>query len=368
MGFRRIRLYNYRNIEQADVDVDAPEVFLIGENGQGKTNFLESVYVLCLGSSFRTRFDNDLIRDGEDEMSLHGVAWSNEGEPDVSVSVQIRERKKTIATDGKQIRDRKELIERFPCIVFCHEDIEFISGAPDRRRWFFNQTMSLNSPIFVDVIRRYNQIIRMRNAAIKDGQLEMLDVFDQQAAAAGLEIQTRRRETVAEFNESFSEIFRFVSGLEDPVKIRYAPSWKRCESIDQVLERLSEKRETDRVMMTTTSGPHRDRFAFLYQGKDFSRTASTGQLRLLSLVLRVAQAVHFATVSRRKPLLLLDDVLLELDPEKRRRFVEILPEYDQAFFTFLPDERYDRYQRERTAVFRVSGGGFTRSEEKDTTT
>ncbi len=368
MGFQRVRLYNYRNVVDAEVDTTAPEVFLVGENGQGKTNFLEAVHLLCLGSSFRTRLDGDLIRHGADEMALTAMtrpSISNDSE--IEISVRLRRRKKTILVNGKQVRDRKELVERFPCIVFCHEDISFVSGAPENRRRFFNQTMSLNSPVFVDLLRRYNHVIRLRNAAVRSGQFDTLPVFDQQAAAAGLDIVRRRRETVEEFNETFSSLFAYVSGIEDRVTIRYSPSWKGCDSIDSVVEVLNKKREIDRMMMTTTSGPHRDRFVFVYRDRDFSRTASTGQLRLLSLVLRVAQAVHFCAVSRGRPLLLLDDVLLELDPEKRRRFIEVLPEYDQAFFTFLPDERYDRYRRGDTVVYRVASGRFELFSGRDDT-
>jgi DNA replication and repair protein RecF len=363
MGFQSIRLYHYRNLRDAEIQVDAPEIFLIGENGQGKTNFLESVYLLCTGSSFRSRFDTDIVTHGESDMSLSGVTRETENRPRMGVSLKILQKKKHIEIAGKKIADRKSLIEQLPCIVFCHEDIDFVSGPPERRRWFFNQTMSLNTPMFVDTIRRYNRIIRMRNAAIRDDTPDLLPVFDQQVVATGLEIQKRRFVTVDEFNETFTKLFAFVSALEDPVTIRYSPSWKDCETIDRALEILESKRDRDRVMQTSTSGPHLDRFTFRYRDKDFARTASTGQLRLLSLVLRVAQAVHFTLKSTKLPILLLDDVLLELDPEKRRRFIEVLPEYDQAYFTFLPDERYDRYRREHTMLYTVSAGNLEERHE-----
>ena len=356
MGFESVRIYQYRNLIDCDVSVDAPEVFLIGENGQGKTNFLESIYLLCIGSSFRTRFDEDLVRHGETDMSLVGTTRRRSDITEATVAIKIQKKQKTIHIDGKKISDRKALIEKLPCIVFCHEDIDFVSGVPERRRWFFNQTMSLNTPIFVDTIRRYKKIVRMRNRAIRDSKLELLPVLDQQTAATGMEIQRRRACTVDEFNETFSELFGFVSGVDEAVKIRYAPSWKECTTIDKALGLIEKHRERDIAMQTSTSGPHRDRFSFRCGGRDFSRTASTGQLRLLSLVLRVAQAVYFTAKSSRRPILLLDDVLLELDPEKRRKFVSVLPEYEQAYFTFLPDERYDRYQKDKTLLYSVDCG------------
>ena len=114
-------------------------------------------------------------------------------------------------------------------------------------------------------------------------------------------------------------------------------------------------------MGTTMSGPHRDRFRFDDEGSEFSDAASTGQLRLLSLTLRITQAVHCAAVTGRAPMLLLDDVLLELDPEKRRRFMENLPQAEQAFFTFLPGEPYTDYTTASTAVYWTEHGRLSRT-------
>ncbi len=109
-------------------------------------------------------------------------------------------------------------------------------------------------------------------------------------------------------------------------------------------------------MGTSLSGPHRDRWAFLAEGADFSSTASTGQLRLLSLTLRMVQAEYYTAATGRLPVLLLDDVLLELDPGKRRRFLELLPPAGQAFFTFLPGEPWKEYMTGSTLVYEVRDG------------
>jgi len=106
----------------------------------------------------------------------------------------------------------------------------------------------------------------------------------------------------------------------------------------------------------SSSGPHRDRYQFIRKGYDFAEKASTGQKRLLALLLRVAQAKRYNAVLGRKPVLLLDDVLLELDPEKRKRFIHVLPEYDQAFFTILPEEPYQRYKDAGAIVYNVHNG------------
>lgn len=356
MGFYALRSYQFRNLKDAEVRFDAPRVFLVGENGQGKSNLLEAIYLLSFGSSFRTRKDQDLILRERDEMALHGYSEDHE----VSLTVSGRNgTTKSIRLDGKAVSDRKELVRGFPAIVFCHDDISFVSGPPEQRRWFFDQTMSLHEPLFIDRLRAYRRVLKLRNSAIRDNRRELLDVYDLQLAAAGLEIQQRRQEAVRGFNDTFSRLHSAVSGLPGELLIDYRPSWRGCGDTGRIVSLLAERRHTDLDMGTTGSGPHRDRFAFLLEGKEFASIASTGQLRLLSLLLRVGQARFFHKKSGRKPVLLLDDVLLELDPLRRERFLETLPESEQSFFTFLPDRNYLGLRESGTMVLRVENGIFT---------
>ncbi len=355
MAFKTIQLYNYRNLVDVRIDVDATQVFLVGENGQGKTNFLEAVYLLCYGSSFRTKKDREIVKIEKKEMSVQGKSLTD---TENVISVRIEDKKKHIQLDGKKINDRKQLLDHFPCIVFNHDDIDFVSGPPERRRWFFNQTMSLYNPLFIDLLRRYSKIITMRNTSIKEGNVDLLDIYDEQAASIGLELQSRRTDAIALFNKTFSSLFHSISGLQENIVINYFPSWKQTESIEAVVSHLRERRNTDIMHKTSTSGPHRDRICFYVGGRDFSQMASTGQRRLMSLILRVAQAKFFSEMTGKKPLLLLDDVLLELDAQKRRKFVSLLPEYEQAFFTFLPDEKFEKYKSGTTLTYRVTDGAF----------
>ncbi len=146
--------------------------------------------------------------------------------------------------------------------------------------------------------------------------------------------------------------------------ISYIPSWKEIKidigtkfpSVNDITELLKTKRDQDKIMKTTLSGPHRDKIIFIKDGKQFVPTASTGQCRLVSLLLRVAQAVYYTRLTRVKPVLLMDDVMLELDPLKRQRITSLLPEYDQLFCTFLPGEPYEKYMKESTKIYRIKNG------------
>ena len=129
-------------------------------------------------------------------------------------------------------------------------------------------------------------------------------------------------------------------------------------SIDEVLFNLKNKREVDKILGTTMSGPHRDKIIFVKGSVSFVPTASTGQRRLIALILRTAQAVYYTQVTGRKPVLLMDDVLLELDPDKRQKVTALLPEYDQLFCTFLPGEPYQRYKHDTTRIYEIKEGGW----------
>jgi DNA replication and repair protein RecF len=357
MGFRSLRFYNFRNIEDAQVSVDAPEVFLIGENGQGKTNLVEAVYLLSFGSSFRTRKDEHFFRHGQTEMALEGKFFCSADETETEILIKAVGKQKDIRLDGKTIKDRREIIGRFPCIVFCHEDIEYITGTPDRQRIFFNQTLGLKDPLFLDILRRYTKALKQRNTAIKDKNWSMAALFDEELIKTGLDISRMRRELTEDFSLFFARLYREISGLQTAVRIRYFPSWQQ-EEFGGVEELLRRKRDTDSFFSTTTTGPHRDRFCFYFGEKNFTAAASTGQIRLASLILKTAQAAFFLNRSGRKPVLLLDDVLLEMDPGKRKRFISQFPPYEQAFFTFLPDEQFPAYRKSDTLVYMVCNGRF----------
>ena len=128
--------------------------------------------------------------------------------------------------------------------------------------------------------------------------------------------------------------------------------------MNAALQRLQDRLPRDLAMKTTTSGPHRDKFFFFHQDQDFIGVASTGQMRLMSLLLRLSQASMVQKLGGKNPVLLLDDVLLELDFDKRKRFLANLPDYEQAFFTFLPDEQVAEYLKNDALCYRVEKGRF----------
>ncbi|MDR2729383.1 MAG: DNA replication and repair protein RecF [Treponema sp.] len=378
MIFSSLRTAAFRNLADTEVSTNAKNVFLVGDNGQGKTNFLEALYFCSYASSFRVTGDGDIARNGEKNFSVEvKILYSNND----NVLVKFEKNKKVIIINGKHAEDRKELLAVAPCIVFCHEDMEFTSGSPERRRWFFDQALSLYDPVYLEDLRRYRHVLKIRNTVLRDstrrkpdGSIEtVLDALDTQYAMYGKKLMEKRTVAVRDFSLVFGPLYNEVSGI-DCIGVQYNQSWKtnlnkenqdiqmntvqekELPSEDEILSMLQNKRAVEMAAGLSISGPHRDRYIFTRNSDEFTGKASTGQRRLLALLLRAAQARRFSDMTGNKPVLLLDDVLLEMDGEKRRRFLSVLPEYDQAFFTFLPEEPYQRYCKDNTLVYTVKNG------------
>ena len=169
---------------------------------------------------------------------------------------------------------------------------------------------------------------------------QLLDIYDEKLARYGIPIMRARSSVCSSFSAIFPDIYNNVSLEDRGIQIKYRPSWSESESYDDIMIRLANQRDVDIKMSTTTSGPHRDRFLITDRNGVFVNGASTGQMRLASLVFRSAQAAFYRQKTGLNPIFLIDDVLLELDSQKRARYLSYLGHYNQAFFTFLPEEKY----------------------------
>ena len=378
MGFASLGFLNFRNLADREIGVGARRVLLVGENGQGKTNLLEAVYLLSVASSFREDRDAALLRDPALPASLFG-RYAREGEAACGLAVRWEPgRHREVRVNDKPVNDRRDLLSEVLCICFVQQDADFVVGPPEARRRFFDQVLALAHPAWLEAFRDYRRVLRARNAALKTGQAGLLDVLDEQLAPLGLALRARRESLVADFNEVFTPLVSGIMGGEcgapvvvggrdgrestggvdagSTVRIRYRPSWAGLDTVAAVTDRLAADRAKDLAFGATTSGPHRDRFACIVGGRDFAHYASTGQVRLCALALRVAEAQFLAARTGRRPVLLLDDVLLELDPGRKRAFVERLPDYEQAFFTFLPEENHLSARSDDALLLTVENG------------
>ncbi|UTC76729.1 DNA replication/repair protein RecF [Treponema sp. OMZ 799] len=356
MPFLSASFYNFRNLENATVDISSPEVFLVGKNGQGKTNFLEALYVSSYGTSFRTRSLAQICTRDEKEFSVRAL-YKETDQISHTISIIIQDKKKDIQKNFKKIKNSKELISTIPCILFHGDDIEFAVGTPSRKRFFIDQSVSLCNSDFIETLVRYSKALKSRNVILEQKKASLLDSIDEIFASLALLITNERKNIVDEYSKHFSSIYEDISGVSG-VEMVYRPSVK-VETEEDLLILLAEKRQNDLIDRTSSAGPHRDRIHFIKDKKPFTERASNGQRRLISLVLRMIQAKIYSEKTGRKPIFLMDDILLELDPEKRQKFMELLPPYEQLFCTFLPGEPYKNYQKEKTKIFFVEDGKFS---------
>ena len=361
MPLLSLSLNNFRNLENKTIDLLSKEVYFVGENGQGKSNLLEAIYMSSYGNSFKTRSDSEIVKFNETNFFIksffreeNGICHSINTYYDSSKNI-----KKVIEKNGKKIKDKKEIINTIPCVLFCHEDLDFVVGEPERKRFFLDQSLTMYDIVYIDILRKYKKILKNRNILLKEKKYDTLDIFDFQLAEVGKEIIAKRKNAVYQFNRIFGNLFEKITGISG-VSISYSPSWKFNE-VSEIINFIKEKRDMDKVMCTTMSGPHRDKVRFVKDGKQYVPEASTGQRRLLSIILRIAQAQYFYEITHKKPILLMDDVLLELDPDKRQKVTAFLPEYDQLFCTFLPGEPYERYKKNTTKIYYINNGDWNES-------
>ena len=353
MPFLSVALTNFRNLKNETFDFNAKEIFFVGVNGQGKSNLLEALYILSYGSSFRTHIDSDIVKNGETFCYMRTL-FRNENEKSCSINFKFEGKKKEIEKNSKKIKDRKEILNTIPCIIFSHEDLEFVIGEPERKRFFFDQTLSMYDILYIDKIRNYKKILKSRNLILKNKGYDLLDSLDIQLAETGFEICQKREKIIFSYNIFFSDLYKEISGIED-IKLRYSSSWKE-KSVEEILAVLKEHREQDKILEYTSTGIHRDNIFFVKDKKNIVTKSSTGQKRLLAILLRIIQAKFYFSRTERNPILLMDDVLLELDQEKRNKVMQLLPEYDQLFCTFLPTENYAHYKKEGTKIFTINQG------------
>jgi DNA replication and repair protein RecF len=357
MFFSAITTKGFRNLSDAKTDIGGKDIFLVGANGEGKSNFLEAVYFCSYASSFRGSKDAEIVNSEKKECFVKADFFDVF---DKQLSASIKGGKKTISVDGKLLADRRELLSIVSSIVFCHEDLDFVSGSLERRRWFFDQNICLYDRLYLDTLQKYKKILKSRNILLKEinegKNNAVLNIIDPQLAEYGIRLMEKRENETVFFSDVFNSVYESVAGICD-IQIKYNSSWK-SRSINDVVFELEKNKSRDIALGITRTGPQRDNYIFIKGSKEFDKTASTGQRRLLALILRIAQALRYFEMSKKEPILLFDDVMLELDGEKRKRFLQILPPYKQAFYTFLPEEPFDQYRKEDTMVYYIREGNL----------
>ena len=337
----KLTLRNFRNYEETVLTPHEGVNLFFGANGSGKTNLLEAVHYCALGKSHRITGDQSAVRIGE-SFAVCGVSVTTGGvRREITVRLVPNElNKKVILVDQKPIRRFSDMMGCLQCVIFSPEDLGLIREGPSMRRRYLDMMISQVNRGYFIALQQYRSGLEQRNALLKNmratGQNNagMLDVFEQAMAAPAAVIVAARKKVIAMLAELAANTYRGISGRDgEEFQASYHSAFRDSENVEEDFMRiLKEDREEDLRLGITSDGPHRDDLNLSLNKKNMKVYASQGQIRTAALSLKLAQMKALRAMSGEAPVLLLDDVMSELDKERRMRLVKEISDY-QTFIT-----------------------------------
>jgi DNA replication and repair protein RecF len=346
MLVRRLHARSFRNLGDVELDVAAGVTLVCGPNGAGKTNLLEALYFGLTGATWRTRTDRELIRFGDDLARVEvEVADGDGGEPRRFANSAVRGGGRHRRLDGKPVptgvRDKRP-----PVGVFSPDRLVLVKGPPAIRRDHLDRMVAALWPARADARRRYGRALAQRNALLgriraRSAPESELDAWDREIAVEGAQVIAARNEAADLLAGPFAG-FAAQLGLPGTASLRYAP---RSEAVDaeQLAAELRERRGADLDRGHTTHGPHLDELELKLEERSLRRFGSQGEQRTGLLALLLSERAALIEAGTPPPLLLLDDVMSELDSDRRRLLTDALAGAGQALITAtgprqLPEE------------------------------
>lgn len=324
MRITGLRLRDFRGYQQVLLSPPDGVTVLVGENGAGKTNLLEAIHLCCLGRSHRTSNDKEMIRRDCDTAAVQLTVERRDGKHEVGVRLyENARRKKLVYVNGKTASRMGELMGHANCVIFSPEDLSLVKDGPQARRRFLDMLLSQQQRAYFYALQSYMTALKQRNALLKSDDLRQLPAWDEQLAAAAAPLARIRRETCAALNRSAKRHYLFISGREDEIfDLRYRGVLENSDDpVQDMLKGLAAAREEDVRRQNTSFGPHRDDIELTLCGEPMKAFASQGQMRTAALSMKLAALDYLEAAQGEPPILLLDDVLSELDPERRRRLI-----------------------------------------------
>lgn len=331
MGLHELQLRNFRLFPELSFTPDHDAVtVLLSPNGTGKTSALEAVYALATASSFRTANASDMIRAGEQAGEVHGILFQRERrvQVDLTLTRGVRNTTKRMLVNGQRPSSRADVAEILPLTVFTPEGVDVVRQGPENRREFLTHLMTDVDPKTGEVIERFSRVLSQRNALLRSLQGERptlvqrgeLDVWSSDFSLVGDDLVMIRRAVLDRLAPLVERYYRDLARDDSDVGVQYEQSWQ-----GDLLAALKLSIDDDRVRGHTTIGPQRDDVAFTLNQRDARRQASQGEQRSLALALRLAGHELVRSSRGVDPLLLLDDVFSELDPQRSDRLLSLLP-------------------------------------------
>lgn len=372
MRLNRLQLKNFRNYKNLNIEFDSGLNIFIGNNAQGKSNILESIFVLALTKSYMNVKDQYLIKDGEDFAVLKTTFFS--GTVENKLEIILNNGIKKLKINNFEIKKYNEYISRIKVLIFSPYNVNFVKDGPSVRRKDINMVISQFSNNYVKLLQNYNAILKKRNQFLKsidcfnEYNRFYFEALNERFCTLAIEIVLERFLFIEKVNSHLAQIFAELTDYEG-LKLDYVTNIEICDEksvmLDKFKKKLSTLFERERAYGMTLVGPHRDDFSFLLREKDLSVYGSQGQIRAAILALKLAEVIIFKEKDGEYPILLLDDIFSELDIEKRNRLVQYILDDVQTIITTTDIEMIDKSLVDRAKVFVVNNGEIVDDGKKE---
>lgn len=359
MIIKRLDLMNFRNYETLSLVPGGGTNILYGDNAQGKTNVLESIYMCSTARSHRASRDREMIRFDAEEAHIKMLVDKNDSEYRIDMHLKTG-RTKGIAVNGIPIRKVSELFGIVNVIFFSPEDLNLVKKGPAERRKFIDFELCQLDKVYTNHLMSYNKVLVQRNRLLKDmafkpGLSDTLSVWDGQLVTYGEAVMKDRNKFVGQLNSIIQKLHERLTGGKEQIEIVYEPD----SAAGNFEKDLQKSMDRDIRQCTTSRGPHRDDICFLVNGIDIRRYGSQGQQRTAALSLKLSEIELVRQLIHDTPVLLLDDVLSELDSSRQMQLLATIKE-TQTFITCTGLDEFVNCRFPIDCLFEVSEGTAVR--------
>ena len=321
MWINKIKINNFRNYNNEEINLEKNINIFYGKNAQGKTNIIEAIFLCSLGKSFRAKKDNEMIKLNE-ENAIVEIEYEK-SDRDGKIKIEIGN-KKNIYLNGIKIKKLSELLGNLNIVIFTPDDINILKGGPQNRRRFLDIMISQLRPNYMHILNLYIKTIEQRNKYLRQIKEEhkeenLLEIWDEKLAEYAVKIYEYRKEFIEKIIKKINIIHKNITNGEEQIELEYITE---CDNKEKYLQLLKERRKLDIIKGFTTKGIHRDDFVIYINKKEIKIFGSQGQNRTAMLSLKLAELQVIYDEIGEYPILLLDDFMSELDRTRRKNFLE----------------------------------------------
>ena len=367
MILRKIKLVNFRNYKTFNINFHPNINIIIGDNAQGKTNILESIYTLALTKSYRTTNDSNLIRLNQEKFIITGE--TKDDKVFKKLSLELYKGNKVAKINDNIINRISDYIGNLYVILSSPDDLQMIKGSPSERRNFLNIEISQLSSNYIKKYNEFNKILKMRNDYLKLlytnslGDYNYLEILTDNLIDREIDIYIERKNFIDKINENLTEIYKDITNIKD-LKISYQTNIEfsnfEPELIKKVLkEKYKKNQQREIAMGMTLYGPHRDDFTFTIGDNDIKIFGSQGQQKLAFIALKFSEIPIFEEKTGTKPIILLDDIFSELDKTKKNKLIQYINNDYQVIITSNDTKDISKKILKESNIYQIKDGKIT---------